>query len=310
MNAVQTFNNPLTTFKTEAFIVMMTIGWTYPMHAHYRGKGVEYRYYTQVKQRCRFDRTKSGTFKFWELERCLSEQSCPLDGPTKANLRFLIGLRHEIEHHMSAGVDDYLGGRYLACCLNYETWITNLFGTDHSLDRSFGMTLQFRDLMANPQPDGASAALPSNIAKYIHEFDSDLSGDVFQSEQFSFRILFTRKIAKRLGQADRAIEFVPPDFALAEAIDRQYWVLKETERKKFGAKQIVKMMQDEGYPRFTQHSHTQLWRRLDAQNPEKGYGAAVLGQWAWYEHWIDRVRKECADNSALYGPISSLGLGE
>ena len=145
--------------------------------------------------------------------------------------------------------------------------------------------------MANPQPDGASAALPSNIAKYIHEFDSDLSGDVFQSEQFSFRILFTRKIAKRLGQADRAIEFVPPDFALAEAIDRQYWVLKETERKKFGAKQIVKMMQDEGYPRFTQHSHTQLWRRLDAQNPEKGYGAAVLGQWAWYEHWIDRVRE-------------------
>ena len=48
LNAVQTFNNPLTTFKTETFIVLMVIAWTYLLHAYYRHKGVEYRYYEKA----------------------------------------------------------------------------------------------------------------------------------------------------------------------------------------------------------------------------------------------------------------------
>ena len=47
LNAVQTFNNPLTTFKTETFIVLMNIAWMYLLHAYYRREGVEYRYYTK-----------------------------------------------------------------------------------------------------------------------------------------------------------------------------------------------------------------------------------------------------------------------
>ena len=96
LNAVQTFNNPLTTFKTETFIVLMTIAWTYLLHAHYRRQGVEYRYFEipEGSKRRKFCRTNSGAFKYWELQRCLSEKTCPLDGPTKSNLRFLIGLRN------------------------------------------------------------------------------------------------------------------------------------------------------------------------------------------------------------------------
>ncbi len=45
LSAVQTFNNPLTTFKAETFIVLMVIAWTYMLHAYYRREGVEYRYY-------------------------------------------------------------------------------------------------------------------------------------------------------------------------------------------------------------------------------------------------------------------------
>ncbi len=308
LNAVQTFNNPLTVFKTETFIVLMTIAWTYFLHAYCRREGVEYRYYTQGKQRRRFDRTKSGAFKYWELERCLNDKACPLDAATRANLRFLIGLRHEIEHHMSTGLDEHLGGRYLACCLNYESWITGLFGEEHSLGRSLGLTLQFRALLANPPPDGASGPLPSNVAKYINEFDNSLSDDEYQSEHFSYRILFTRKLANRRGQADRAIEFVHADSQLAEAIDKQYWVLKETERTKFGAKQVVQVMKDDGFPRFTLTSHTRLWQSLDAKNPAKGYGAEVLGLWGWYERWVDRVREECQAHPELYAAVPELGL--
>ena len=85
---MQTFNNPLTTFKTETFIVLMVIAWTYLLHSFYRRKGIEYRYYTHGQKRRIFDRTKSGAFKYWELERCLNEQACPLDAPTKGRRKY------------------------------------------------------------------------------------------------------------------------------------------------------------------------------------------------------------------------------
>ena len=40
--AVQIFNNPNITFKAEAYVVLMIIGWTYLMHAYFRSKGIEY----------------------------------------------------------------------------------------------------------------------------------------------------------------------------------------------------------------------------------------------------------------------------
>ena len=58
-------------FKSEAFIVLMVIAWTYMLHAHFRAKRIEYRYFHQGPKRRKFDRTKKGAFKFWELERCL-----------------------------------------------------------------------------------------------------------------------------------------------------------------------------------------------------------------------------------------------
>ena len=103
LNAIQTFNNPLTTFKAETFIVLMNIAWMYLLHAYYRKLDIDYRYFKQGPTRRKFDRTKHGGFRYWELDQCLNVDACPLDQPTKQNLRFLIGLRHEIEHHKSAG---------------------------------------------------------------------------------------------------------------------------------------------------------------------------------------------------------------
>ncbi len=45
LSAIQTFNSPQVTFKSETFIVLMIIAWTYMLHAYYRSKGIEYRYY-------------------------------------------------------------------------------------------------------------------------------------------------------------------------------------------------------------------------------------------------------------------------
>jgi hypothetical protein len=80
----------------------MIIAWTYLLHAHYRKKGIEYRYYDQKATKKRFHKTKHGAFKYWELERCLNDKASPLAKEVAMNLRFLIGLRHEVEHQMTS----------------------------------------------------------------------------------------------------------------------------------------------------------------------------------------------------------------
>lgn len=77
--AVQVFNNPAITFKSEIFVVMMVISWTYLLHAHFHKQGIEYCYYKLAGTRKRFDKTTKGAFKYWELERCLSDKVSPVD---------------------------------------------------------------------------------------------------------------------------------------------------------------------------------------------------------------------------------------
>jgi hypothetical protein len=40
LSAIKIFNDPLIAFKSEAFIVLMVIAWTYMLHAYYRSKNV------------------------------------------------------------------------------------------------------------------------------------------------------------------------------------------------------------------------------------------------------------------------------
>lgn len=123
LTAVRVFNDPQVSFKSETFIVLMMVAWTYLLHAYYRGKRIEYRYFKQGPKRRLFDRTKHGAFKHWELERCLNDDRSPIDRDAANNLRFLIGLRHEIEHQMTRSLDAYLSGRYQACALNYNEYL-------------------------------------------------------------------------------------------------------------------------------------------------------------------------------------------
>src|SRR5258708_39355079 len=78
LSAVQIYNNPLISFKTESFIVLSIIAWTYLLHAHYRAKRIDYRYFTGQATRRRFVRNPDGSIRYWELTECLAKQQCTL----------------------------------------------------------------------------------------------------------------------------------------------------------------------------------------------------------------------------------------
>ena len=295
LGAIRVFNDPQVTFKSETFIVLMMIAWTYLLHAHYRTNRVEYRHYKQGPKRKVFDRTTRGRHKYWELERCLNCDECPIDTDVANNLRFLIGLRHEIEHQMTVALDNYLSGRYQACAINYNTYIRKLFGDEWGIDSYMTYSIQFMSMtdeqVTGPLPD---AEVPANLRAYIVEFDSNLTEEQFNSERYSFRLLFTKKLANRPGQADQVVEFIDPKSELAKEIDKQYWVKREVERPKFRPTDVVAAVRGAGFPKFKiQPHHRDMWKNQDAKGPGKGYGVDVSGSWFWYQNWIDRCIELC-----------------
>lgn len=300
LTAVQVFNNPLIKFKSQTFIVLMNIAWLYLLHANYKRTGIEYRYYRKVGNRRHFEHTDTGTYKYWDLNKCLDAQECPLDTPTKKNLLFLIGLRNEISHHVSPIVDQFASARYQACCLNYNRCLKELFGARYGIDRHLSYSLQFQTLSREQLTSPNEGDLPPNVRSYIAKFDAELSVDDLNSERFAYRMLFVPKLVGKPGQADEVIEFLKPSSELAQAINRDYIAFKEVERPKFRPSDVVRMMREEGYPRFGLHWHTELWHELEAKNPAKGFGVDVAGSWYWYSSWVDTVRTHCEENAARY----------
>jgi len=269
------------------------------MHAYYRSKRIEYRYIEMKGKKRRFQKTSKGAYKYWELERCINVKECPLDPDTKNNLRFLIGIRHEIEHQMTNRIDEFLSAKLQACAMNYDYYLVQLFGQKYSVAKELAICIQFSAISPTQKRQLMSEnKLTSNVKNYIAEFEDTLSESELKSIRYAYRILYTPISANRKGQADSVIEFVKPDSELACEIERV--LIKETEKPKFRPSEIVKILREEGYPQFNMLCHTKLWQQSDAKNPAKGYGTKVSGQWYWYQNWIDFVRQHCQESGDKY----------
>lgn len=289
--SVQIFNNPLATFKSESFIVLFMIAWTYLLHAYYRGKGIDYRYFKIRNKRKKFDTNSDGSIRYWELSKCLTYADCPLDDHTKNNLVFLIGLRNQIEHKKAEHLDSYLSARYQACALNYNFYLKALHGKKYGLDYMLALSLQFAELDYEQSKilKDKEGLIPKEIRSYIAGFDNKLTDEQKLDSRFAYRLLFTKVTAKREGQADRVIEFLNPLSPLASTIQKEYWVKDDKEKKKYQAKDIVREAHKAGFTNFNTSHNTALWQKFDAKEPSKNYGILLGGLWFWYDNWKDFV---------------------
>jgi|TARA_B110000908_G_scaffold171670_1_gene235247 hypothetical protein len=302
LTAVQIFNNPNIQFKSESYIVLANIAWTYLLHAYFRSNKIEYRYFEQQGQRKKFDKTKKGAHKYWELERCLNDDNCPIDNVAKSNLKFLIGLRHEIEHQMTTRIDNYLSARFQACCLNYNESIKNFFDENLGIDKHLSFSLQFSSIKeehVNQLKEFTD--LPKNISSYINGFDSEIPDAEYNDMRYSYRVLYIPKSANHKGQADKVIEFLPANSPEAEKLNKEYVLIKEKEKPKYLPGKIIEIMQIQGFSKFKQHQHTQLWKSKDAKRENQHFGVLVAKTWYWYATWLSEVSKHCTDNAVKYG---------
>jgi hypothetical protein len=295
--AVSTFNGAGLTFRAELFIVTSIIAWTYLLHAWYRREGIDYRYSKDgvVKK------TKYGEDRYWELEKCLRNQKCPIEVGTIKNLEFLIELRHEIEHRSTSRIDDAVSAKLQACCINFNETIKTLFGAQYGLERRLPIALQFVTFSSDQRAVLKKASsLPPNISAMMDAFHNKLSDAEQADPQFAYRVAFVPKLGNRASNADLAVEFVKADSDRAKEINRV--LLKEVDKKRYTSSQVVGIMYQEGFQNFKIQHHTDLWKVLDAKNVAKNFGCTgdYKNTWVWYELWIARVRAHCQENAERY----------
>jgi len=296
--AVHMFNGAGLTFRAELFIVTCVIAWTYLLHAWFKREGIDYRY---KKPDGTVMKTKQGADRYWELGHCLDHNKCPMKGIVVKNLEFIIDLRHEIEHRSTSRIDDRVGAQLQACCINFNDAITSLFGARYGLEQRLPIALQFVSF----RPDQRAAlkkasSLPPHVDAFFDAFEDGLTEAELKDPAYRYRVAFVPVLSGKPTKADAAIEFIGADSAEGQEINKV--VLKEVDKARYTATQILAQMKAEGFPKFNSNAHLKLWKALDAKNPGKGYGKEgdYKGQWVWNDRWLERVRAYCQDSGDLY----------
>ena len=289
--AVHIFNGAGLTFRTELFIVTAIIAWTYLLHAWFKREGIDYHYN---------QKTALGEYKYWELGKCLKHARCPVPTGAKRNLEFLLGLRHEIEHRCTSRIDDAIWEHLQSCCINFDKAIKEFFGDRHGLEKRLPIALQFVSFGADQREILKKASnLPQHVSTFIDAFEHGLTSEQLADPAYRMRVAFVQLASNRASGADRVIEFVKPDDK--ETTASNGIVFKEINKKRHTPKQVVELMKEEGYRKFSIFHHTKFWQEIKAKDPDKGYGCkGDYKNWVWFNNWIDRVRKHCEENMERY----------
>jgi hypothetical protein len=299
LNAIQGYNNPRALFRSECFIVLAVVAWTYLLHWHFRKVGVDYR---SKRDDGTLLTTTHGAVKHWELETCLKQAECPLEGPVKANMRFLIAIRHEIEHQMTKRIDDAMSAKIQACCLNFNSALKSMAGERCGIDRDTAFAIQLAGIEREQRNMLLKDLdLPPSLLAAQEAFEDSLPDEITRDERYAWRVILIHKNTNSKGAADEVVEFVRPGSDLEGEIHR---VLRAAvEKTKYRPSDIVSAVQDAGFPRFKQHHHTLLVKAMDAKDKRKPYGAFVdihERDWRWYKPWLDEVLKHCRKNAAEF----------
>ena len=196
--AVEFYNKPAVSFKSEGFITMMCIAWTSLFHAYffknkikpfYKENGKRYRYKKIPIELPNGETIKDN--KWWELSECLKQYyGSDTNNPVRKNLEFFSIIRNMIVHRNIPELDPTLYAECQANILNFNNFLKEHFGEKHSLDYMLSYTIQMFKSNKNFLEATTSELKKKNaleIVEFINSFRSSLSTDVFESPEYSYK---------------------------------------------------------------------------------------------------------------------------
>ena len=198
--AVEFYNKPAVSFKSEGFITMMCIAWTSIFHAYFLKNKINPFY--KEKENGRRSRYKTIPIilhngeiikekKWWDFSECLKQYySYDTNNPVRKNLEFFYNIRNMIEHRNTPELDPNLYGECQANILNFNNFLKEHFGEEHSLGYMLSYTIQMFKSNKNFLEATTSELKNKNaleIVDFIKSFRSSLSTDVFESTEYAYK---------------------------------------------------------------------------------------------------------------------------
>ncbi|MDW7748706.1 DUF3644 domain-containing protein [Halomonas sp.] len=278
--AVEVYNKPRTTFRSEGFINLMVMAWTRLFHAYFNATIGDRYYYKRKNGRYEL---VDGERKAWELSTCIKKYD-ELDKAVESNLNFFIKLRNKIAHrHIEKReVDTLIFGECQSLLFNYESLLIALFGEEYSINESLVYSLQFSQIRTKQQEAASRSALSkdlSDLVSFVEKYRNTLDEDTFNSLQYSVKLIQIPKISNT-NRADAAVEFVRWDTLSAEdkeAYEQLTVIIKDktvrVEAANVGRikpKEVVRRVNERLQGKsITQPLHTALYKIFDVR-PTKG----------------------------------------
>lgn len=279
--AVLVYNNNILFTRSETFIVLSIIAWTYVLHARLIGEGISPVYKSADGASILID----GQEKLWELSYCIERPEAGLSVGEIANLKYLIAIRNAIEHRSSEDINDALQAKIQANALNFLKYAKEKFGAkyDFSHDLAFAIQLQALTLKS---PNVLTGMAP--VAKAVAAVNALLEGPMTQAEfndpAYSFRVYVVPKVTNNAKKADQAVTYSPVGSDVEVAI-------KLVERPKYRMMDAIKKLFDDDGLTVTRYEFQRAWKLNDLKNPAKGLAVQLGGQWFWYQEGIDKIRE-------------------
>lgn len=309
--AVEVFNKPRTSFRTQAYISLMVIAWTRLLHAHFH-RAIGDKYYYKKKGSNRYERI-DGERKAWELGRCIKEYG-QLTRAERANLEFFVKLRNKIEHRNieKRELDTMLFGECQALLNNFERRLIKLFGEEYALNENLVYSLQFSSMRTEGQIEAGKRALSADVAdikKFVETYRSALPQDVFDSQAYSIKLIQVPKISNT-NRNDIAIEFVKWDELSNEdkkAFERISVLVKDKIKRqeavnagKLKAGQVLDLVKEKSGHAINHYDHRCLYTIFgvrpanDAPDPFETdtrycHYDELHGDYVYKHEWVDAI---------------------
>lgn len=318
--AVEVYNKPRTSFRSEAYISLMIMAWTRLFHAHFNKEAIKYFEKDAAGNFIRIDddgrKVKTGgEFRAWGLRDCIRKYKSKnaLSLAVENNLRFFIGLRNKVEHrHIDKReIDIKIFGECQSMLNNYENLLIQIFGEEYAINESLVYSLQFSKLRTNQQKSSNRSVLSremKDILNYIETFRTRLSDEVYGAQEYSIKLIQIPKIANT-KRNDTAIEFVRWDELSdddKESCEKILSIIKEKKvfvegtnikRLKAGevCKRVVEVLKTVS---FTQNLHVLLYKMFSirpangAEDPFETNTEFCLydethGDYVYEEAWVE-----------------------
>lgn len=183
--AVEIYNKPLITFKTEAFITLMINAWNKLFLAFFVKCGQPYQ---------KNKNNKEWTF---DLETCIKKYkaSQKIDKAVEENLILCKEYRNFVEHNvLNIDFEDYrLIEVFQALLFNYEEFIVEHFGREFIINQSLSVSLQFSDYeeitLGKVKKQFINYVKKNGIREFINSNYSKIDNEVLESQKFRVKLI-------------------------------------------------------------------------------------------------------------------------